>query len=479
MTPLRATATLGTASVVVLVAGAVSAKVVAVIGGPVGVGTVSVLASVLSLAGLVGGFGVAVHLIRTVAADQSNAQSVTRAHRSARITVLLTSSTVAILLVAARDWIATALLGGMATGFDVGLIAVALVFQSLAGVEAALINGLHRVAALAIVTAASGIATAGALSVAVVAGGSPAIAWGMLTGAVVTGVIMAVASHLVGPPTADRDVVARADVRKTALASAPFAVSQVVGTGSQLLIPLVVLFSSDAPDVGLYRAAATISVAYLAFLVAAMGQDYLPRLAAAPTKAVGETVRTQLELLLRVAVPVILATYAIAPVIVQLLYTKEFAPTAPLLRWLLIGDLVKLCSWSVSFVILARAPSQRFMVVEGLAGITLLGLTVLGTSALGLVGAGVAYALTYVVYYLVVHVGSRGLFAHRVSRPEALTFALAFALALLQTTGDPEHPMITFGLLGAAVVLAAILLVPMALGTRHRSTGGTAGASAS
>ena len=62
---------------------------------------------------------------------------------------------------------------------------------------------------------------------------------------------------------------------------APFALSQVVGAGVQLLVPVIVLYLLDAAAVGYYRAAFTVSVGYLAFLLNALAQDYYPRVAAA------------------------------------------------------------------------------------------------------------------------------------------------------------------------------------------------------
>jgi len=468
MTPFRATAALGTGSMVALLAGAVAAKIVATLEGPGGVGTVGVLTSVLSLTGIAGGFGVAVLVIRSVAADRSDASGVRTTTRVARFTVLISSGLVALVMVAGRDWIATVPLGGLASPGDVILIAAALIFQSLAGVEAAVINGLHRVSVLATSTAIAGVVAAICLIGAVVVGGTSAIAAGMLVGAIGSwGLWVAAATR--STPT----VVASVErpwsaVLQTARDGAPFALSQFVGTGAQLLIPFIVLFVLDPTDVGLYRAAATISVAYLAFLLAAMGQDYLPRLAAAPKAAIADVVHAQLDLLLRIAVPAIVTTYALAPWIIQLLYSQEFSPAVPLLRWFLIGDLIKLCSWSISFVILARAPSRRFLVVELVAGLTLVSLTVIGLPPLGLVGAGVAYAITYAVYFGVVHLASGNIFDHRVSRHERLTISLACAMAVLQLVADPQDVGATVTLLGIAALLGVILIVRPLIKSRRR-----------
>ena len=125
-------------------------------------------------------------------------------------------------------------------------------------------------------------------------------------------------------------------------------------------------------DVGYYRAAATISVAYLAFLLNAMAQDYYPRISGmSDGPGIADVARTQLRFVLMVSLPLILLTSAIAPLLVTGLYSAEFSPATDVLRWQLIGDVLKLPSWTLSFVILARGTSGAFLTIEAIGGIAL------------------------------------------------------------------------------------------------------------
>jgi PST family polysaccharide transporter len=68
------------------------------------------------------------------------------------------------------------------------------------------------------------------------------------------------------------------------------------------------------------------------------------------------------------------------------------------LQWQWVGDLFKLWSWALSFIILARSGSRTFFLIELVGGGTLLLSSVLGVRWLGLPGLGAGYLATLVIY---------------------------------------------------------------------------------
>ena len=201
MTPLRATATLAAGSVVSLAAGAISAKAVALLAGPEGVGTVGLLVSLLSLGAIIGGFGIGTALVRAVAMARAkeDVASIVRLHAAGRIAVVATASIVAVLIIVFREPIAAIALGQASRGGEVALVAIAIIFSSMAGIESSFINGLHRVSVLAAVTAATATATAIALVVAVWVAGASGAAAGLLVGSL-AGWIIALAYAVTSAP---------------------------------------------------------------------------------------------------------------------------------------------------------------------------------------------------------------------------------------------------------------------------------------
>jgi PST family polysaccharide transporter len=173
----------------------------------------------------------------------------------------------------------------------------------------------------------------------------------------------------------------------------PFNVSAIAGTGVQLAMPVVVLHVLGDAAVGFYRAAAGISLTYLAFLQSALGQDYYPRIAACGDDTVRQAalVEDQIRAVLLVAGPIILVVLAAAPVLVPLIYTREFVPAVALLEWQLAGDVLRIAATTMSLAILARAGGLTFLGVEVFTGAATLAMSWVGVRALALPGLGMAF----------------------------------------------------------------------------------------
>ncbi len=184
----------------------------------------------------------------------------------------------------------------------------------------------------------------------------------------------------------------------------PYTASQLVGTGVQLALPLLVFYSLDQENVGFYRAAVAVANGYLGFLLIAMGQDYYPRVSASRDRPdeLTHLVNQQHRLVMLLAVPIILGTLALAPYLVPVIYSPQFAPTIEVLEWLLIGDLFKFSSWTMGYVILAQSGSITLFLVELIAGVNILAFSWLGMLWFGIEGLGIAFLATYLLHYVIV-----------------------------------------------------------------------------
>jgi PST family polysaccharide transporter len=197
--------------------------------------------------------------------------------------------------------------------------------------------------------------------------------------------------------------------RKLVRFGVPFAASALVGTGVQLIIPIVVAVSMGTESAGFYRAATQISAGYLAFVAASMLLDYYPRLSAQRTRPdlLVRLIDQQLQLVMILTIPLILLGIALADLIVPILYTRAFEPAVAILGWQLAGTLLKLPSWTLAFAVLARGRSSTYFLIELIGGLALLGASVVGMNLLGLPGLGVAVLVTYLIYYPVVWLAVR------------------------------------------------------------------------
>ncbi len=404
----RATALLSSSSIVSILVSLVSAKVMALCIQPEGYGYYGLLQSFVAVASLLAGMGMATGLVRLGAGAVTRNETVTVAclRKASWLIFGVAGGLAMVLLCAFRTRVSQIVLGSPDHGGTIMLMGIALLFTVAGNIQVGTLNAYHRVAALAKYGVANTLLGAGISITAVLIWRARGIGVAVLGGAIATWLVSNYfLRREVGKPTAGGSFQETLDAAWSLIRfGGPYTASMFVGTGVQLILPIVVLHLLNAESVGYYRAAAAISVGYLGFLVTAMGQDYFPRVSAAagqPAKLVS-LINGQHRLVMLVAVPMILGTLALVPYMVPLIYSLKFGATVAILEWQLIGDLFKFASWTMSFAILARATPSTYFLVECLGGVTTLGTTWLSVRWFGLPGLGISFLATYVVYYCIV-----------------------------------------------------------------------------
>jgi PST family polysaccharide transporter len=162
-------------------------------------------------------------------------------------------------------------------------------------------------------------------------------------------------------------------------------------------------------------------------------------------------VNEQTEVALLLAGPAFLAMLALAPWIIDLLYSREFSEAVGILRWQVLGDVLKVASWPLGFVILAAGDGRTYMASESIAiGVFVL-LVALGLPMWGIVSTGAAFLGMYVICLSVVYALARRRCGFRwepiVWRRLVLLFVAAAAVAGLGAWR--ESAAVVAGLLAA------------------------------
>ena len=180
---------------------------------------------------------------------------------------------------------------------------------------------------------------------------------------------------------------------------------------------------------GLYQAAWTLGGLYVGIVLQAMGTDFYPRLVGSidDTGASNRLVNEQAQMSLLLAGPGVIATLALAPVALWLLYSPEFVAAAEVLRWTCLGMALRVITWPVGYVIVARNDRVLFVVTELFWAALNVGLTLVLVPTFGLKGAGIAFFLSYVAHGIVVYLIVRRLTGFRWSSANLRTGALYLA----------------------------------------------------
>ena len=463
ISPVRATGILAIGTAGSLLAGILVSKTLAILTGPEGIGLYTLLQSLLGLAGIVFGLGVGTGIVRATArAVADNDEDRRAALRGAGMLLAIAGGLLGgVLFILFRDAIATVFLGRATYSWAAVVLAPALVLALASGVESGYLNGHHRIRALAIATAGSSLLGAAVVVASVAGWGTGALPFALVATSAVSLVVLTVVRHRSVSET--RHAVSRVRlseaVRWLARFGGTYALSQLVGTGTQLLIPVIVLSLLGHDSVGYVRAASAVAVGYLGILLSTMARDYYPRAAAAEANepALRSLVADQGRLILSLSAPLILVTSALSPTIIPILYSDAFSRAESVLQWMLVGDVLKLLSWTGSFVILARAGPGRYFLIELIGGAFLLVTTIVAVHAVGVAGVGLGYAITYAIYLGVVWVAVRPIVRMPVTSDLVAGIALATALAAFQVVrpGVPAT-VSTALLLGATGIALAI-----------------------
>jgi PST family polysaccharide transporter len=179
--------------------------------------------------------------------------------------------------------------------------------------------------------------------------------------------------------------------------------------GCTYLIRILIVRTLDMRAVGLYTATATLSSIYVGTVLGAMGADFYPRLTglAKNHPAMNRLVNEQTEMGILMALPGVLATLVLAPLVLRIFYSAEFVPAAAIIRWQILGVVLRIVSWPMGYVILAKGMSRLFMLTEFLTNALQIGLVLVCMHIWGLVGLGVSFFLMYAGYTLLMLVVCR------------------------------------------------------------------------
>lgn len=163
-------------------------------------------------------------------------------------------------------------------------------------------------------------------------------------------------------------------------------------------------------EAGYWQAIWYISSTYLTVVTTSLAIYYLPKLSATVDR---REIRAELINGYIIIMPIVMAAalsiYLARELVIRILFTEDFMPMLGLFRWMLIGDVVKLASWLVAYLMLAKAMTRAFIFTEVVFSASFVLLSMALTDRFGLVGVTYAHALNYLIYLLAVAVLTRRL----------------------------------------------------------------------
>jgi O-antigen/teichoic acid export membrane protein len=163
------------------------------------------------------------------------------------------------------------------------------------------------------------------------------------------------------------------------------------------LVQVYVSQTGGVDEVGFYNAGFVILNTYVGLIFSAMATDYFPRLSAVVDQrsTMTQTVHQQASVAVLLIGPVVVLFLAGAPFFIELLYSGEFTPVLPLVRWGILGMVLKAVSWSMGYIILAKGDSAVFIRTAIGFNLLLLAANMVGYRLGGLEGMGISFLVYY------------------------------------------------------------------------------------
>lgn len=188
-------------------------------------------------------------------------------------------------------------------------------------------------------------------------------------------------------------------------------VTSIFVTYIQLLIRNYIINNLSANEAGFWEGMIRISNIFAMVFTTTLSLYYLPRFS--EIKSYGE-LKVEIFKGYKFIIPLLLISGAtmffLRKFVVELLYSKEFYPMIPLFLFQIIGDILKISSWLLSYNLLAKAKTLFFVLTEITFGISLYGFTLFFVNTFGVIGTTYAYALNYFIYLIIMVLMFRKLF---------------------------------------------------------------------
>lgn len=405
---MKSTSIIGGAQVIATLIRILRSKIIAVLLGPSGVGIAGLYQSIIDLVRSATGFGLNFSAVRDIAqvTGSNDHTAISKIILILRRWVWFTGLLGMVLTIVFCQPLSRYAFGSEGYAGLVAIVSVVLLLDAVSGGQLALLQGLRQI---------STMAKANVLGV--IAGFCITIplywVWGVK--GIVPAIILTSAASL---------FLSWYYARRISVQSISLSVSETIQgglgmvrlgfymvissftmTATMYLVRGFVSMKNGIEGAGQFQAAWIISSAYLAAVLQAMSTDYFPRLSAIhkDNSKVVQFVNEQTEIALLVAGPLIIGMLSFMNVVVYLLYSAEFKETIYILHWQLAGTFLKVTSWPMSYVVLAKARGGIFIITEIVWNLLYLSLIYFGWDTFGLEVTGIGFLIAYFFYLILIN----------------------------------------------------------------------------
>lgn len=410
---LKTTGIVGLTQVVVIVFGVMRAKAMALLLGPSGVGLFGLYTSIADAFTSLSSFGVDKSGVQQIAkaVGVNDNEKVARCLFVIRRVILCSSLLAALFCLLFSKAISLMVFGTGDQMWGVSLIASVIFFTGISFGQRAVLNGFRDIPALSMCQVWGAIFGTMSTVLIIYFLGEDGVALSLVS--------VALFSILTSWWYARKiTIIAVAPSRQEAIVELKqllgigfsFCLAGIMATISAYVIKVYLRNCFGLETVGLYQAGWTITNLYVGMVLSAMGTDFLPRISAHchDHATLNRLMNEQMEIGVLIVSAGVVAGIIFSPVILPLLYSKDFSAGQTMMRWLFLGTGIRIIGWPLGYLLTAKGRGGIYVLIQAVF-CALEVLFIIGCVKLfGFNGVGLHYYLAYVLYVgLGFYVGGR------------------------------------------------------------------------
>jgi len=433
---LKATSVFGGVQVFGMIVSVIRSKLIAVFIGPAGMGIAALLTATTNIISGISSLGIEVSAVKHISGHyrDEDHDSVSVPVSIVRRIALYTGIVGTLMTALLSSWLSVMTFGDYSHTFSFAFLAVTLLLKQLSTAELAILQSLRKIKYLARANFFGNLI--GLLF-------SAPLYYFYGIDAIVPTIIIATACATLSSYLYSYKV----KIKRTQLNRGQFleqgksilklgilmTLANVLTLVVSWLIQIYIGHSAGTETVGFYNAGFTMLNSYVGILFVAMGTDYFPRLSALIDNhdKMKEAVLEQSIIGVLIITPIIALFLAFSDEIVRILFASEFAVIVPMVSIGIVGMLFRTVSFSIGYMILAKADTKLF--ITNAVGFNLLYLIlgILGYYYFGLEGLGLAFALHYICHFAILAVLSHYKYNFNLDREFVVTFAVCVVFSAL------------------------------------------------
>lgn len=313
------------------------------------------------------------------------------------------------------------------------VLSLVLLFNTIAGSDLAILQGLGRLKALARATVRASVVASLAVILLYWLMGMRGIVPGILCLPAATWLFAKAELRKEKPQMeAPRSIAATFDQGRTMLMMGVYLTVSSVLTilGSYIFSVWLSAHGGGSDAVGVFQAGFSIVNNYMGVVFTAIGMEFFPRLSGVGKRRMmtQAIVSHEIKMALWILLVLCIILMCLSEPILRLLYSNAFEGARGFVDHALPGVLLRAASWCLAFVLIARADGRIYVVTEALSIAAMLALYFPGWKLGAYGGLGWAYSAWYLFYFLLVYFVVR--IRHKVRLGRGIGTLLFFSLGL-------------------------------------------------